>query len=130
MSLSTHIAALTAKVALAPVDVTNTASGTSAFIDVTGYEGQLGVLIVSATIGSGGTATYTFQTATDDEGTGVATITPVATPVVASEANDPLVQICTFNTTQLKGFLKVIGTVETDAGLSSYLIIGQKKYAS
>jgi hypothetical protein len=128
--LNTNISALKPTVALA-VDPADTTAATSAYIDVKGYEGQVGVVISNGVIGSGGSVTWTFKTATTSQGAGEADVTPISgTPTVASEANEPLTQICVFNASQLKGYLKVIGTVATDAGPLTYTIIGMKKYAS
>jgi len=113
------------------VDPADTAAATSAYVDVRGYEGQIGVVITNGTIGAGGSVTWTFLTASDSGGTGEASVTPISgTPTVASTSNDPLTQIAVFDCTQLAGFLKVVGTVATDAGPLTYTVIGVKKYAS
>ncbi len=113
------------------VDPADTAAATSAYIDCSGYEGQVAVKIHNGVIGAGGSVTWTFSTATDDEGTDAATIVPVGGALaVASESNEPLAQLAVFDVSQLKGFLKVIGTVATDAGPLTYTMLGQKKYAT
>jgi hypothetical protein len=118
---------ITHALATDPVDTT---AATSAYIDVNGYEGQVGVSIHNGIIGAGGSVTWTFLTAVDDEGTGEAGVVPVGGALtVANEANEPLAQMAVFDSTQLKGFLKVVGTVATDAGPLTYTIIGQKKYS-
>lgn len=128
--LNTNISVLSPKLALA-VDPADTNGATSAYIDVKGYEGQVGVVISNGVIGSGGSVTWTFLTATTSQGSGEAPVTPISgTPTVASEANEPLTQIVVFNASQLKGYLKVVGTVETDAGPLTYTIIGMKKYST
>jgi hypothetical protein len=128
--LNNNIALLSPKLALA-VDPADTNGATSAYIDVRGYEGQVGVIISNGIIGSGGSVAWTFTTATTSQGAGEAAVTPVSgTPTVASESNEPLTQIVVFNASQLKGYLKVIGTVETDAGPLTYTIVGMKKYTT
>lgn len=128
--LNAILDALTATYALA-TDPADTAAATSGYIDVSGYEGQLGVVLTNGTIGAGGSVTWTFLTATDSGGNGEASVSPISgTPTVATPSNDPLSQIAVFDCTQLKGFLKVVGTVATDAGPLAYTIIGLKKYAS
>lgn len=114
------------------IDPTDTAGATSLFVDVSGYEGQIGVLITNGIIGAGGSVTWTFATSTVDEGTSPATIVPVGGALaVASEANgDNNAQLAVFDVSQLQGFLQVIGTVATDAGPLTYTLIGQKKYAT
>jgi len=115
---------------LLSIDPTDTAGATSPFVDVTGYEGQIAVIITNGIIGAGGSVTWTFATSTVDEGTSPTTIVPVGGALaVANEGNEPLVQVAVFNVSQLKGFLSVIGTVATDAGPLTYVVFGQKKYA-
>lgn len=128
--LNVNISSLTPKLALA-VDPADTTAATSAYIDVKGYEGQVGVSISNGIIGAGGSVTWTFKTATTSQGAGEADVTPISgTPTVASESNEPLTQMVVFNATQLKGYLKVIGTVATDAGPLTYTILGMKKYTT
>lgn len=128
--LNCYLDSLVATLALA-VDPADTAAASSAFVDVQGYEGQVAVVISNGIIGAGGSVTWTFQTSTVDEGTSPATIVPVGGALaVANEANEPLTQIAVFDVSQLQGFLKVIGTVATDAGPLTYTIIGRKKYAT
>lgn len=130
MSLNINMEPLTPTLALA-TDPADTAAASSAYIDVTGYEGQIGVVISNGIIGAGGSVTWTFLTASDDEGSGEAAVTPISgTPTVANEANEPLTQMAVFDATQLAGFLKVVGTVDTDAGPLTYTILGLKKYAT
>jgi hypothetical protein len=126
-----NLDSLTATLALA-VDPADTAAATSAFIDVQGYEGQIMVGVTNGIIGAGGSVTWTFATAVDDEGTSPTTIVPVSGALdVASEANgDANAQLAVFDVSQLEGFLSVIGTVATDAGPLTYTIYGQKKYAT
>jgi hypothetical protein len=114
------------------IDPTNTAGATSAFVDVSGFEGQVGVVITNGIIGAGGSITWTFETAVDDEGTTPDTIVPLGGALtVASEANgDSMQQLAVFNVSQLQGFLSVVGTVATDAGPISYTLVGVKKYQS
>ena len=113
------------------VDPADTAAATSAYIDVGGYEGQIGVVVHNGIIGTNGSVAYTFLTASDDEGTGEAAVVPVnGALTTANEANEPLAQIAVFDVTQLKGFLKVVGTVTTDSGPTTYTILGEKKYAT
>jgi hypothetical protein len=116
---------------LLSIDPTDTAGATSAFVDVSGYEGQIAVIVTNGIIGAGGSVTYTFATSTVDEGTSPATIVPIGGALaVANEANEPLCQVAVFDVSQLRGFLSVIGTVATDAGPLTYVVVGQKKYAT
>lgn len=126
--LPMQLSGLTTTIMLA-VDPADTAAGTSGWVDVRGYEGQIGVIVANGTIGAGGTVTPTFETATDGSGTGNAAVVPVNGALTArTTSNDPLAEMAVFDVSQLKGYLKCIGTVATDAGPLSYVIIGQKKY--
>lgn len=114
----------------APVSAADTAAATSAYVDVTDFEGQLAVIIDVGVVAAG-SLTVTFLTATDGSATGEAAIVPVGGALTAiTTSNDPLVQVAVFDCTQLKGFLKVVGTVVTGAVLVSYTAFGIKKYAS
>jgi hypothetical protein len=115
---------------LAPIDAADTAAATSAYVDVTDFEGQLAV-IVQAGIADAGSLTVTFLTATDGSATGEAAIVPISGALtVVTTSNDPLTQVAVFDCTQLKGFLKVVGTVATGGVLVSYVAFGLKKYAA
>lgn len=115
---------------LAAVDAANTAAATSDYVDVSGHEGQIGVILDTGIV-DGGSITYSFLTAEDDGGTGEASIVPVTgAPTVVTTSNDPLVQMAVFDATQLKGFIKVVGTVATGGVLVSYTVVGLKKYAN
>jgi hypothetical protein len=117
---------------LAPIDAADTAAATSAYADgdVRGFEGQLAV-IVQTGIADAGSITYTFLTATDASATGEAAVVPInGALTVVTTSNDPLTQVAVFDCTQLKGFLKVVGTVATGGVLVSYTAFGLKKYAS
>lgn len=130
MSLKVQLSACTATNILAAIDAADTAAATSAYIDVRGYEGQVGV-IVNAGIADAGSLTVTFLTATDGSATGEAAIVPVGGALtVMTTSNDPLTQLAVFDVTQLKGYLKVVGTVATGGVLVGYTLIGQKKYAA
>ncbi len=114
----------------APVSAADTAAATSAYVDVTDFEGQLAVIIDVGAVAAG-SLTVTFLTATDGSATGEAALVPVGGALTAiTTSNDPLVQVAVFDCTQLKGFIKVVGTVVTGAVLVSYTAFGLKKYAS
>jgi hypothetical protein len=122
---------LTAVTLLAAVDAANTAAATSAYVDVRGFEGQIAVILDTGILDDG-TVTYTFDTATDSGATGTAAVVPITgAPTVVTTSNDPLVQIAVFEATQLKGFLRVVGTKASAGGvLVSYTAVGIKKYAT
>lgn len=130
--LNSIISALKIQSALAPVDAANTAASTSGWIDVRGYEGQIGVLLHAGVLDDG-SLTYTFHTATDGSATGIAAVTPVSgTPVVVTTDNDnPNIQKVVFEATQLKGFLRITATkAESGGALVAFSIIGLQKYPS
>jgi hypothetical protein len=116
---------------LASASAANTAAATSAYVDVRGFEGQIAV-IVDTGILVDGTVTYTFDTATDASATGTAAVVPVnGALTVVTTSNDPLVQIATFDCTQLKGFLRIVGTKSAAGAFQlGVTVVGLKKYAS
>ncbi len=125
----TNLTGLTATHMLA-VDPADTAAATSAYIDVRGYEGQVFVSIHNGIIGAGGSVAYTFLTATNSQAANEAAVTPLnGAMTTATESNEPLAQFAVFDASQLKGFLKVVGTVTTDSGPTTYTFYGRKKYA-
>jgi len=129
MSLSNQFGAMTALSLLNAVDAANTAASSSAYVAVTGYEGQVAVICDIGVIDDG-SLTITFSTATDDQGAGAATIVPVNGAIAAiTTSNDVATYIAIFNTSQLLGYLKVIGTKASAGGtLVSYSLLGRKKY--
>lgn len=115
---------------LGPVSAADTAAATSAFVEIPDSEGQVAVVVATGAVAAG-SITYTFQTASDVGGTGVATIVPLGGALTAvTTSNDPLCQVAVFDATQLKGWLKVIGTVVTGAVLVNYTAFSIPKYAT
>lgn len=115
---------------LGPVSAADTAAASSAFVEIPDSEGQVAVLVQTGAVAAG-SITYTFQTASDVGGTGAATIVPIGGALTAvTTSNDPLTQVAIFDPAQLKGWLKVIGTVVTGAVLVSYTVFSIPKYAS
>jgi len=110
------------------VDAADTAGATSAYVAVTGYEGQVAV-VVSCGVIDDGSLTITFLTAEDGSATGEAAIVPVGGALTAiTTSNDVAPYIAVFNVSQLKGYLKVVGTKASAGGvLISYTLIGRKK---
>ena len=128
--LNCNIDQLTATAILSPKDAADTAAATSAYVDMTDYEGQIGV-ILNVGVVDAGSITFTFLTASDGGGSGEAAVVPVSgAPTVVTTSNDPLTQVAVFEATQLKGFIKVVGTVATGGVLVGYSAIGRKKYAT
>lgn len=122
---------LTATAILEPIDAAATANATSAYVDVKGYEGYLSVICYAGILDAG-TVDWTFSTASDSGGTGAATIVPIggALTQVTTSNDNPNIQVAVFDCTQLKGFLKTIGTIATGGALVSTCAVGVKKYAT
>jgi hypothetical protein len=129
MSLSNQMGALTPLSLLNAVDAANTAAATSAYVAVTGYEGQVAVVVDVGVIDDG-SLTVTFLTASAGDGTGEASIVPVGGALTAiTTSNDVATYVAVFNVSQLLGYLKVVGTKASAGGvLVSYSLIGRKKY--
>lgn len=116
---------------LAPLSAAATVNATSAWIDVRGYEGDVTVLAHTGVV-TAGSITWTFQTATDNTGTGARTITPSegALTAVTTANDDPNLQKATFEARNLDGFLRVTGTIATGPAVVSLSLVGRKKYTS
>jgi len=126
-SLSNQMGALSTLKLLNCVSAADTAAASTAYLAVSGYEGQIAVVINTGIIT--GTITYTFSTAEDSGGTGAATIVPVngALTAVTTSNDDTTAYVAVFNTSALKGYLKVIGTIVTGPALISYSLVGRLK---
>lgn len=127
MSLASQASAITALKVLNSVSAANTAAATSAWTQVSGYEGVIGVLINIGIIT--GTIDFTFATATDGSGTGSASITPLggALTQITTSNDDGTPYLALFDSRALKGYIQVVGTIVTGPALISYTIIGRKK---
>jgi hypothetical protein len=120
--------ALTAVKCLNAVDAADTAGASSPYVAVSGFEGQIAVVISTGLLDAG-SVTYTFSTATDDQGAGAATIVPIggALTAITTSNDDGTPYIARFDTRVLKGYFKVIATVVTGGALVAYVIIGRQK---
>ena len=127
MSLASPLTALSSVKFLNCVSAANTAAATSAYVQVTNYEGDVAIMINTGIIT--GTITYTFSTATDSGGTGAAAVVPYggALTQVTTSNDDTVAYIAVFDSRALKGFLQVIGTIVTGPALISYSLIGRHK---
>lgn len=127
MSLANQMGALTTLSILNAVDAVNTAAATSAKVAVSGYEGQVAVVVDTGVVDAG-SITYTFLTDSDGAGAGEVAVVPVGGALtVVTTSNDPLTQIAVFNVSQLKGYLQVVGTIASGGVLVSYTLVGRKK---
>jgi hypothetical protein len=128
MSLASPVGALTRTKILACVSAANTAAATSGWIDARGYEGAVAVEISVGIIT--GTLDLTFNTNTASSDTGATAVVPVGGALAqVTTSNDDAIYTAVFEATQLRGYIKVIGTVGTGPSLISYTLIGRKKYA-
>jgi hypothetical protein len=128
MSLASPVGALTRTKILACVSAANTAAATSGWIDARGYEGAVAVEISVGIIT--GTLDLTFNTNTAGSDSGATAVVPVGGALAqVTTSNDDAIYTAVFEATQLRGYLKVIGTVGTGPSLISYTLIGRKKYA-
>lgn len=127
MSLASQVGALTALKFLNSVSAANTAAATSSRIAVAEYEGEVAVLINIGIIT--GTIDFTFETGTDNSGTGEVAIVPQggALTQITTANDDGTPYLAVFPASKLKGYLRVIGTIGTGPALISYTLIGRKK---
>lgn len=126
MSLANQVNAETPLLLLKSQSAANTAAATSAWTQVSNYEGLVKVVINIGTIV--GTVDFTFNTATDGSGTGSAAITPLGGALAQiTTSNDDAVYEANFDSRALKGYINVVGTIVTGPALLSYTLIGRKK---
>lgn len=105
-------AATTTKL-LDPVSAANTAAATSAWIAVPNGEGDIAFIAqVGALTGS---ITWTIETASDNSGTGGASLTPNEGAFAAGAATQ--IQKRTVNSRNSKGYVRIIGTIVTGPAL-------------
>lgn len=77
-----------------------------------------------------GTLDFTFTTNTAASDSGATSITPLGGAIAQiTTSNDDAVYVAEFPATQLRGFVKVIGTVGTGPALISYTMITIPKYS-
>lgn len=127
MSLASQLGQMTQTKLIAPVSAANTAAATSAWTAVTGYEGEVAVIIGVGIIT--GTLDITFSTNTSGSDTGATAVVPKGGAIAQiTTSNDDVVHIAVFDATQLRGHLKVIGTIATGPALIHYSLLGRTKY--
>lgn len=127
MSLASQLGQMTQTKLIAPVSAANTAAATSAWTAVTGYEGEVAVIIGVGIIT--GTLDITFSTNTSGSDTGATAVVPKGGAIAQiTTSNDDVVHIAVFDSTQLRGHLKVVGTVGTGPALIHYSLLGRTKY--
>jgi hypothetical protein len=127
MSILTRLRELLRTKITACVSAANTAAATSGWIDVRGYEGDVSVEISVGIIT--GTLDITFNTNSAASDTGATAVVPASGALAQiTTSNDDAVYSAVFNAEQLKGYLKVVGTVGTGPALISYTLLGRKKY--
>lgn len=124
--LANQITALTATLVLKSQSAANTAAATSAWIDVTGIADDFLIVINCGTIT--GTCDFTFNTASDNSGTGSAAVTPLDGALAQiTTSNDDAVYVARFQRRAMKGYINVVGTIATGPLLCSYTLIGRAK---
>lgn len=127
MSIRNPIGALKAVQLVEPVDASNTAAATSAYVAIP--KGATSLMIVAqAGILDDGTLDWSFKTAENGGGTGEADLVPNETPVQVTTSNDhPNTQTFTFDPLKLKGYVKVIGTIVTGGALVAATAVYSEK---
>lgn len=98
---------------LAPIAASNTSDATGAWTDVRHVKGDL-VITCSVGVVTDGQIVPLIQTASDDQGAGIATLAAndgAWTTVTTS--NDPLVQTRTFRKNHSLGYIRFLGTITT-----------------
>lgn len=114
---------------LAPINATNTAAATGAWVDVRHYAGDILVFIHVGVVTAGQVA-LVIQGATDDQGTGAGTITPnEGAWTTVTTSNDPLLQQKTFDAKSTGGYIRLVGTVTTGPVQISACASSKPRYA-
>lgn len=114
MNIGNETQAAAIAVLLDPVSAANTAAATSAWVQVPAQ--AIGAVEIIAHVGAlTGSIAWTLQTASDDSGTGAASITPTEGAFSAGAANT--VQKRTFDARISKGYVKLTGTIVTGPAL-------------
>ena len=111
--LGNEAQAATTSLQLSPVSAANTAAATGAWVDVRQCEGD--VMFVAHVGALTGSIAWTIQHASDNSGTGVATITPNEGAFAAGAANQ--VQKRTVRSSATQGFVRLLGTIVTGPAL-------------
>lgn len=113
----------------APISCADTAAASTWSGAIPASEG-----VVLVHIGVGvitGTVDFTFTTNTAASDAGATTIVPIGGALAQiTTSNDVAFYLAAFPATQLRGFLKVVGTVGTGPAILSYSVITIPKYAS
>ena len=104
----------------------NTAAATSGWIDVRKYEGDLVFLINPGAIT--GSLTPSIEDATDSGGTGAAAVTAHEGAYTALTANTS--RKYTINASNVRGWVRFVGTVVTGPALIGVQLASHPKYTS
>lgn len=98
---------------LSPADHADTAAATGAWTAISDAVGDVKVEVIIGVV-TAGTVTPKVQTATDDQGAGVADVTPLVDGFsAAGTASDEVVQVSYYNAKQFTGYVRVVGTIAT-----------------
>lgn len=125
--LARLLGALTWTKLFAPVSAANTAAATSAWTQVSGYEGEIAVLINAGILT--GTLDITFSTNDAASDTGATAIVPLDGALAQiTTSNDDAIYVARFDARSIRGYLKVVGAVVTGPALIAYTMVGGKKY--
>lgn len=96
---------------LTPADHANTAAATGEWTAFTGKEGHA-IFTQHVGVVTAGSVAGKIQTATDDQGTGVADVATFATTVTTSNDN-PNVQKAVVDCRAILGYVRYLGTITT-----------------
>jgi hypothetical protein len=115
---------------LVPADHANTAAATGAWLDVRDAVGDIAVIAVVGAV-TGGSVTGTIETASDDQGTGKATLTPnEGAFTVVTTSNDPKTEKRTVDAKNSLGYIRYLGTIATGPAVVGAVILHRPKYTS
>jgi hypothetical protein len=126
MSLANQTIANTPLLLLAPLSAAATANATSAWTQISGYEGIVAVHVHVGVIT--GPLDITFNTNDAASDSGADAIVPLGGALAQiTTSNDVAVYVANFDSRVLQGYLKVIGTIVTGPAIVGYTLVGRKK---
>jgi len=107
-----------------PASAANTAEATSGWVDV---RESIGDLLISVSMGAlTGSITWTVEDATSGAGAGAAAVTPEDGAFAAGVANSS--QRRNVNSSRVRGWIRVVGTIVTGPVLVSANVMFHPKY--
>lgn len=128
--LANSMASLSVVHVLDAIDAAATVNATSGWVAMDDFEGEVAA-ICNMGVMDGGSVTWTFKTAPENDGSGAVDLVPLGGNLATvAAADDSSSQIAVFPASSILGYVQAIGTIVTGGALVSVDFIGRKKYAT